>query len=92
MSKAWYYNTTGLGDKWYIRIYEIDYLGKTPVDNWPIIRFKKRIIDGFETHLIEIGSGLSPQPSVVYHKKLDAAKAVISDMFELSSIHAKWIL
>jgi len=84
MTRAWYYNTTS----GYIRIYEVEYLGKT-TSGLSIVQFKKKVIDSY-MFLITIGSKSSMTSSLIYHKRLDVAKAVIKDIFLRPEV--RWIL
>jgi len=91
MSKAWYYNTISIKkNERYIKIYEVDYLGKT-ASGLSIVQFKKKIIDSY-VFLITIGSKTSLTSSLIYHKKLDVAKAIIKDMFNIFHKATKWVL
>lgn len=96
MSKAWYYNTASSEDTWYIRVYEVDYLGKTSIGgSFSDIRYKKRIIDSVGAFSIEkmiVWGKLTTRSTLVFHKKLDVAKAIMKDMFKPSARKRKWVL
>lgn len=83
MGKAWYFNTTGDEDKWYIRIYEVEVSDPESPHFAPAsksVKFTKQIVDSSERS-ISIGNAFEVGPSLIWARKLPMVKHIIDYMF-----------